>query len=220
AALELHAVRIPGSRRLRYALLIAASLGAITLFLLAAATSNTGFFAEGYDKLVVGTGALVVLLMAIVGVQLYLLRRNYGKGVFGSRLAVRLVLLFSLVALLPRALDSGLNLGRSALDYVLRDTTNKASQAALALGDANAASFASTLSRAAEQLGISEAVLYTPTGGVLAVAGISSSTITPDPPPAAALRRARLQQPFGAIEQVPQRGLVARVVVPVNSGDR
>jgi nitrogen fixation/metabolism regulation signal transduction histidine kinase len=245
AALELHAVRIPGSRRLRYALLIAASLAAITLFLLAAATSNTGFFAGGYDKLVIGTGALVVLLMAIVGVQLFLLRRNYKAGQFGSRLAVRLVLLFSLVALLPgallyavsvqflgrsieswfdvrvdRALDSGLNLGRSALDYVLRDTTNKASQAALALGDANAASLASTLNRAAEQLGVSEAVLYTPTGGVLAVAGISSSTMTPDPPPAAALRRARLQQPFAAIEQLPQRGLVARVVVPVNSGDR
>jgi nitrogen fixation/metabolism regulation signal transduction histidine kinase len=245
AALELHAVRIPGSRRWRFALLCAACLAAITLFLLASATSNTEFFAGGYDKLVVVTAVLAVLLMVIVGGQLFMLRRNFRAGVFGSRLAVRLVLLFSLVALLPgallyavsvqfvgrsieswfdvrvdRALDSGLNLGRSALDFVLRDATNKAGQLAISLADANSSNFAQVLNRAAEQIGVHEAVLYTPTGNVLAVAGISSSTATPDPPPAEALRRARLQQTFGAIDQLPQRGLVARVVVPVNSGDR
>ena len=67
------------------------------------------------------------------------------RGVFGSRLAVRLVLLFALVAVLPgalvyavsvqfigrsieswfdvrvdRALEGGLNLGRNALDYLLQ----------------------------------------------------------------------------------------------------
>ncbi|MCK7500764.1 MAG: hypothetical protein MZW92_69145 [Comamonadaceae bacterium] len=69
-------------------------------------------------------------------------RASCGRGVFGSRLALRLVLLFALVAVLPgalvyavsvqflgkrieswfdvrvdRALEGGLNLGRSALDY-------------------------------------------------------------------------------------------------------
>jgi nitrogen fixation/metabolism regulation signal transduction histidine kinase len=238
-------MRLPGSRGWRFALTVAACLAAITLFLLASATSNTDFFAGGYDKLVILTGVLVAILMLIVGAQLWLLRRNLKAGLFGSRLAVRLVLLFSLVALLPgallyavsvqflgrsieswfdvrvdRALDSGLNLGRSALDFVLKDATNKAAQVALALGDVSSGGFAPALSRAAEQLGVHEAVLYTATGGVLAVGGIGNSTATPDPPPAAALRRARLQQTFGAIEQMPQRGLVARVVVPVNTGDR
>jgi len=238
-------VKMPGSRGWRWVLLCAACLAAITLFLLASATSNTQFFAGGYDKLVIVTAAMVILLMVIVGWQLWMLRRNLKAGVFGSRLAVRLVLLFSLVALLPgmllyavsvqfvarsieswfdvrvdHALDSSLNLGRSALDYVLRDATNKASQLSFSLSDANASNFAQVLNRAAEQIGVNEAVLYTATGGVLAIGGIGNSTATPDPPPAAALRRARLQQTFGAIEQLPQRGLVARVVVPVNSGDR
>jgi len=91
---------------------------------------------------------------------------------------VRLVLLFSLVALLPgmllyavsvqfvgrsieswfdvrvdHALDSSLNLGRTALDYVLRDATNKAGQLAISLSDANASNFAQVLNRASEQIG-------------------------------------------------------------------
>jgi nitrogen fixation/metabolism regulation signal transduction histidine kinase len=232
------------NRGLRWLLLAAASLSAIALFLLATATANTALFANRYDQLLLVNGAMVVLLMLIVGWQLWQLRRKLRAGVFGSRLAVRLVLLFALVAVLPgalvyavsvqflgrsieswfdvrvdRALDSGLNLGRTALDYVMKDTTNKASQIAVALAD-TPVNFGPALNRAAEQAGVYEALLSTTTGGVLAVAGIGSSTAQPDPPPAAALRRARLQQNFGAVEQHPRLGLALRVVVPVNSGDR
>ena len=232
------------SRGVRWLLLAAACLSAITMFLLATATSNTALFARGYDALFVVNGVMVALLMLIVGWQLWQLRRKLRAGVFGSRLAVRLVLLFALVAVLPgalvyavsvqflgrsieswfdvrvdRALDSGLNLGRTALDYLLKDTTNKAQQIAISLSDV-AGNFSPALNRAAEQASVYEAILSTPTGGVLAVAGIGGSATAPEPPPAAALRRARLQQTFAAVEQHPKLGLVVRVVVPVNSGDR
>jgi nitrogen fixation/metabolism regulation signal transduction histidine kinase len=244
ATLELHAVSILPSRGVRWLLLAAACLSAITMFLLATATSNTALFARGYDALFVVNGVMVALLMLIVGWQLWQLRRKLRAGVFGSRLAVRLVLLFALVAVLPgalvyavsvqflgrsieswfdvrvdRALDSGLNLGRTALDYLLKDTTNKAQQIAISLSDV-AGNFSPALNRAAEQASVYEAILSTPTGGVLAVAGIGGSATAPEPPPAAALRRARLQQTFAAVEQHPKLGLVVRVVVPVNSGDR
>ena len=74
------------------------ALAAIALFLLATATANTELFAQGYDTLLVVNGGLVALLMLVVGGQLLQLRRNLRAGVFGSRLAVRLVLLFALVA--------------------------------------------------------------------------------------------------------------------------
>ena len=54
--------------------------------------------------------------MALVGYQLWRLRRNLKAGVFGSRLAARLVLLFSLVAVVPGALLYGVSvqfLGKS-----------------------------------------------------------------------------------------------------------
>ena len=74
------------------------------MFLLASATSNTQFFAGGYDALLIINGVMVGLLMVIVGWQLLQLRRRLKRGVFGSRLAVRLVLFFALVAVLPGAL--------------------------------------------------------------------------------------------------------------------
>ncbi len=140
---------------------------------------------------------------------------------FGSRLAVRLVLLFALVAVVPgallygvsvqflgksieswfdvrvdRALEGGLNLGRNALDYLLKETTNKAMQLAITLQDAEPGAIAARLSRASEQAGVYEAALFSPSGAVLAIAGVSGSTLAPQPPPAEALRRARLQQTY------------------------
>jgi nitrogen fixation/metabolism regulation signal transduction histidine kinase len=234
---------LPGKRGLRWLLLAAASLSAIALFLLATATANTSLFAQGYDQLVILNGVLIVLLMLVVGWQLWQLRRNLKAGVFGSRLAVRLVLLFALVAVLPgalvyavsvqsigrsieswfdvrvdRALEGGLNLGRNALDYLLKETSAKASQMALTIAD-GPGNPAGALNRAAEQANVYEAVLFSPTGSVLAVAGMGGSRTTPDPPPAAALRAARLQQPYAKIEQAADGGLVLRAVVPVNTKD-
>ncbi len=234
---------VPGRRGLRWLLLASASLSAIALFLLATATANTELFAQGYDTLLVLNGVLIALLMAVVGWQLWQLRRNLRAGIFGSRLAVRLVLLFAVVALLPgalvyavsfqfigrsieswfdvrvdRALEGGLNLGRNALDYLLKETTSKAGQMAQTLAD-NTGNLAGALNRAAEQANVYEAALFSPGGSVLAVAGVGGSRATPEPPPAAALRLARLQQPYAKIEQTPDGGLVLRAVVAVNTQD-
>src|SRR4030095_7451449 len=89
------------SRGIRWALLTLACLSAISLFLLATASANTNLFARRYDLLLVLKGAPVVLRMLLGGVRLHRLWKNLKAGVFGSRLAVRLVLLFSLVAVLP-----------------------------------------------------------------------------------------------------------------------
>jgi nitrogen fixation/metabolism regulation signal transduction histidine kinase len=234
---------LPGKRGLRWLLLVSASLSAIALFLLATATANTALFAQGYDNLLILNGALIALLMLVVGWQLWRLRRNLKAGVFGSRLAVRLVLLFSLVAVLPgalvyavsvqfigrsieswfdvrvdRALEGGLNLGRNALDYLLKETKNKATQIAVTLGD-NSGNLAATLTRAAEQTNAYEASVFSPGGSVLAIAGTGGSRATPEAPPAAAVRLARLQQPYAKIDQGPDGGLVLRAVVPVNTED-
>ena len=64
------------SRRLRWLLVVAASLSAIGLFLPATATENSERFARGYDTLVVINIATVALLMFIVGWQLRRVRRR------------------------------------------------------------------------------------------------------------------------------------------------
>ena len=238
----MNGIRAP--RVIRYVLVGCACLGVIFLFLLATASANTALFARSYNLLLVLNFTMVAVLMGLVGYQLLRLRKQHKAGVFGSRLAARLVLFFALVAVLPgallyivswqflgnsieswfdvrvdRALEGGLNLARGALDYPLKEVTNKATQLALTLQEAEPASVSSRLNRASEQAGIYEATLFSSSGGVLAVAGISGSTQTPEPPPAQALRKARLQQTYSAIEQIPDQGRVLRVVVPVNSAD-
>ena len=231
------------SRRLRWVTLAFACVAAIALFLLATATANTTLFAGHYNTLVLINGALVALLMLVVGGQLLQLRRNLRSGVFGSRLALRLVLLFSLVAVLPgalvyavsvtflgksieswfdvrvdRALEGGINLGRSSLDYLLKETSNRAMQIATSIADVPGGA-GPALTRAAELSGVYEAALYSPSGSVLAVAGTAGG-MTPEPLSGDALRRARLQQVYAKVEQTQDAGLMLRVVVPVNSGDR
>ncbi len=235
---------ILSSRGVRWVLLVVGGLSGIALFLLATATANTALFAGRYDALVILNAVLVVLLMLVVGWQLLRLRRNLKAGVFGSRLALRLVFLFVVVAVLPgalvyavsvqflgksieswfdvrvdRALDGGINLGRSSLDYLLKETSNRATQIASALGESTD-SPAATLNRAVEQAGIYEAALFSTSGNIIAVAGTGGVTATPEPPPSHALRRARLQQTYAEPEQSTDSGLVLRVVVPVNSRDR
>src|SRR6266581_1890965 len=233
----MNGIRAP--RVVRYVLLACACLGVIFLFLLATASANTALFARGYDLLLVLNVTMVAILMGLVGYQLLRLRRNLKAGVFGSRLAARLVLLFALVAVLPgallygvsvqflgksieswfdvrvdRALEGGLNLGRNSLDYLLKETTNRATQVASALAE-TAGNAGPALNRAVEEAGIYEAALFSTSGNVLAVAGMGGLTATPEPPPAHALRRARLQQTYAEPEQTADSGLVLRVVVPV-----
>jgi nitrogen fixation/metabolism regulation signal transduction histidine kinase len=232
------------SRVVRYGLLACACLGVVFLFLLATASANTALFARSYDLLLVLNGAMVVMLTGLVGYQVARLWRNLRTGVFGSRIAMRLVLFFALVAVLPgallygvslsflgksieswfdvrvdRALEGGLNLGRNALDYLLKETTNKATQLALTLQETDPASMTMRLNRASEQAGVYEAALFSASGGVLAVAGTSGSTLTPEPPSAQAMRSARLQQTYSKVELMGDQSLMLRVVVPVNSAD-
>ncbi len=176
------------------------------------------FSAGNYTLLVVLNCTLLVLLMALVGYQLWRLRKNLKEGRLriaagraacsavrarcraARRAALRRVdPVFSARASnrgsnvrVDRALEGGLNLGRNALEYLLKETTNKATQLALTLQEGEPGGLASNLNRASEQAGIYEAALFSSSGGVLAVGGVSGSTATPEPPPPQGVAGARV----------------------------
>ena len=139
-------------------LMIVASVGAIAIFLLATAAGNTSAFSQYFDVLLWFNLLLLGGLMLLVGGRLYRLRRHVRARIFGSRLMLRMVLMFALVAILPgamvytlsvqflnrsietwfdfrvdNALDRGLNLGNSAIEYQLADLARKARLLALDL---------------------------------------------------------------------------------------
>jgi nitrogen fixation/metabolism regulation signal transduction histidine kinase len=226
---------------LRWLLVVCVVIAAITLFLLATAAGNTRLFVQHYQGLLVANGVLAAALAALAIFQLTRLVRRLRARVFGSRLTLRLVGMFALLAVLPgaivysvsvqflqrsieswfdvsieRALDSGLNLGRSALDSMLKELTDKANNMATTLAVRTAAEQPGALNDLREQAGVQEAALFSSRGRLLAVSAKEHAIPLPDSLAPAVLRQVRLQQAVTAVETVPERGLYLRTLVPVN----
>jgi nitrogen fixation/metabolism regulation signal transduction histidine kinase len=226
-----------------YVLMASAALAAILLFLLAAASASTSFFAQYYSLLLILNAAIALALVGLVSYQLIALARALKARVFGARLTLRLLALFAVMAILPgalvytvsvqflsksieswfdvrvdSALESGLALGRNALDAMLNDLRGKARAIALELTDLTPAQAAAALERYREQAAADEATLLAPNGAVIASAARAVSRLVPDAPSAAVLRQARQAREFTAIETVGERGLRLRVVVRLAGG--
>jgi nitrogen fixation/metabolism regulation signal transduction histidine kinase len=229
------------SRRRRYAIVLTVGLCAVGLFLLATASANTALFAKHYRGLLILNGSIAALLAILVIRQLVMLRRRLKAGVFGAKLTLRLLLLLSLMAVVPgallygmsmqymgrsieswfdvkvdKALEGGLKLSQDVLDNMLKELKSKANAMALQLSMRPVAEHAVALNTLREQAGAHEATLYTVRGKVIATAGDGRAGVMPDAPPAEALRLMRTQQTYAVADATPERGLLLRVVTPVN----
>ncbi|HNR10283.1 MAG TPA: PAS domain-containing sensor histidine kinase, partial [Nitrosomonas europaea] len=145
---------------MKYVIFVVAGLSAVMLYLLASAGANTEFFERHYRWLIVSITIFLLLLIGVVGFLLGRLRRRLKTGEFGSKLALRLLMVFSLMAILPgvliysisvqfleksieswfdvkvdRALEGGLTLGQTVLDNLLEELQKKAQVAALDLAE-------------------------------------------------------------------------------------
>lgn len=223
---------------MKIALVIIAALGASLLFVLATASANTDLFASHY-QLLFGSNAIAALaLLAFVAFQLAALRRDRRQGVFGARLKSRLVLLFSLMAVLPgaliytvsmqfavrsidswfdvrvdAALDGGIALGRNVLDALKLQLLDKARDMALDLSDA-ATVGPTLLNRLREQAGIPTATLLNASGHVLANSTSDTTSFLPSIPRIELLRQARQSRGIADTEG-DGGGMMLRVLVPV-----
>ncbi|MDT3737356.1 MAG: ATP-binding protein [Denitratisoma sp.] len=225
---------------MRILLIVAAALAAILLFLLTSASANTALFAGEYRLLLGFTAAVAATLLGLVLWQLRQLWREHRAQVFGSRLKLRLMLMFALMAVVPgalvyavslqfavksieswfdvrvdKALEGGLNLGRNALDYLLADLSEKAGTMALELGEASAAMRSAQLNRLREQAGVQTATLLSAGGQVIASSTGERASLLPDLPSPSQLRQARQGLSVSAVEGDATTGLTMRVLVPV-----
>jgi len=225
---------------MRYVLIVGAGLGAIMLFLLATAGANTDFFERRYQLLLIINIVFVLLFVVVVGYLLWRFRRRLKSGVFGSRLALRLLLIFSLMAIFPgvliytisvqfleksieswfdvkvdRALESGLHLGQTMLENRLEELQKKAKVAALSLSEPSTSQVA-TLNELLLQAQIEEATLFNQDGKVIAFSSENNLTLFPEAPSGDIKRHIRTQKAYSVIESIADKGLYLRVLVPVN----
>ncbi|GBG03199.1 two-component sensor histidine kinase [Azospira sp. I13] len=225
---------------MRALLVVAAALGGILLFLLASASANTALFARNYPWLLVLNGLVALALASLVGWQLRALWREHRAKVFGSRLKLRLLVFFALMGVVPgvtiyaisvqfvtksieswfdvrveKALESGLNLGRSALDAMLSDLTEKGRQMAQELADRPDGSRRLLLNRLRDQAGVESAALFAANGQVIANANGDYSALLPSLPSSTQLKQARLSRGLASIEGEGQE-MVLKVLVAVH----
>ena len=220
----------------------AAAIGVILWFLLLMSTAaDTVIFSRNYPLLIGLNVVLAIGMLGLVGWQLRTLWRDYQAQVFGARLKLRLMLMFGVIAVLPgalvygvsvqfvtrsieswfdvrveKALESGLHLGRSALDSLLLDLGDKARSMATELSDIQEFSRRSALLRLREEKGVQSAALFSVGGQLLSSATTELSSLLPDLPSQSQLKQARSTQLVSTVEGDGGK-LYLRVLVPVSA---
>ncbi len=223
---------------------LAAAVGAIVWFLLLMSTAaDTVIFSRNYPLLIALNIMLALGMLGLVGSQLRSLWRDYQAQVFGARLKLRLMLMFGVIAVLPgalvygvsvqfvtrsieswfdvrveKALESGLHLGRSALDSLLADLSEKGRSMAAELSDIQEFSRRSALLRLRDEKGVQSAALFSLGGQLLSSATGELGALLPELPTQAQLKQARSSRALSSVEGEGGK-LYLRVLVPVTARD-
>ncbi|WP_370262615.1 ATP-binding protein [Limnobacter sp.] len=234
---------LENTRWIRYTLLILGGLGGVLLFVLASASSNTDFFESNYPLLISLNGVIAVGLFAILMVLVVRMVRRYRAGVFGSRLLLRMSLSFALMGLIPGfvlylvsvqflaksidswfdvrvdgALESGLNLGQTALDSLINELSLKGQSISIELSRATPSEQLLELPRLRDAANVQELTLLSEAGQVITSAGGQLDSLLPSLPTQVMLRQALMTRPFQQIEPDPddvEGRLYMRVIVPI-----
>ena len=225
------------------ALGIAAISALALLALLVWSTANASRFAQHYDVLLRLNVVLACALILWVLILTTRLWRQIRRRQFGARMTARFAWYFTLIGIIPgaliyllsvqflsksieswfnvrvdTALESGLSLGRTALDQQLSDLEKRVQRLAAGL-EGNEGDMASALSVLRESVGVSDAMIFTASGRLLAFSSADYSTLVPQTPPQSVMNQLRLRNAYSVVEvdsTVPDdMGLLLRVVLPL-----
>jgi len=215
------------------------AIGLVLMFLLAQSTNNRAFYERNYARLFTINVVVAVMLLLVIGWVAFRLLSRLRKGKFGSRLLINLAAIFALVGVVPGvlvyvvsyqfvarsieswfdvkvegALDAGLNLGRATLDSLSEELASKARVASAQLSEVPDASAGLVLEHIRDQLGATDAMLWTGTGQLVAGAGASRFQLSPERPSQQQLRQVRADRAVAHIEgldEIPAPGAAASV---------
>lgn len=225
---------------------------AVVLFILLAwSTGNASLLAQYQTLLLWLNGGLALSLFVWVVWLTFRLARQFAVGQFGSRLTARFALAFTLIGVLPgaliytvslqfmsrsieswfnvrvdTALESGLALGRAALDSQLAQLDARARSMTPDLSNTSDPEIAAVLTRLRETSGSMDAMVFTTSGRLIAFSTDNLGTLLPPLPPAAVLNQLRTARGYSAADSddptanLGDAGLQLRVIVPVGSPDR
>lgn len=214
----------------------------VSLTLMSNATHNSEQFGRLYSLLLVTNALGLVVLLGLIGINLYWMLRQYRRRAPGARLTARLVLLFGVLAVVPvslvfyfslqflqRGIDSwfdvqieasledALALSRSAFEVRLRDLLHMTNDLGKELTEVPSPLAPLSLFDLRVRSGATELTLIGANGRIIASSSVDATTIVPARPTDAVLLQLRSGQPYVGLDPIGDE-LYIRAVVPVPSG--
>jgi len=242
ATLSRNLVRIfNGPRLLALALLLLLS----SLYLMSGATEGSATFSQLYILLLVINIIALIILLGLITAKLYRLLRQYRDNVPGSRMTMRLVIMFVVLSIVPvsvvynfsldflhrgidswfdvkveKALEDSLELSRNALDVRTRELVRLTEQLTQELSlNANGLN-ALTLNTMRERTEATELALFDSQGHVLATSFSTTSRLVPTLLNDAMRLRVNQGETFIGLDPFHYDTLHMRVAMPFQAGNQ
>lgn len=212
----------------------------LSLQLMSSATQESSRLSQMYSSLLLVNGLGFVVLLVLVGVNIYSLLRQLKKREAGSRLTTRMVSLFVLLSLAPaaivfyfsmqflhksidswfnveidRAMEDALELSQTSLDEQKRWQLRKSQQLAKKLRGKSEISIILDLEHYRSELDASEMTLLSRRGRVIAFGSINPSDILPSLPVEQIWLKMR--EGYVGIDSIKDDELVIQTVVAIKS---
>ena len=223
------------SRAVRWAIgvgvAVTAAIALVLMFLLTLATNNRALYERNYGWLFAANVVVALVLLGVLGWIVLRLALRLRHKKFGSRLLVKLAAIFALVGVMPGALiyvvsyqfvsrsieswfdvevegalSAGVSLARATLEMQASDSASRTRAAAAQLSQVPDAAAGLVLERMRDQLGASDAALWSSSGVLLASVGESRFRLDAERPSAQQLRMLRQQRASAQIEGLDDLG--------------
>ncbi|CAK0741858.1 two-component system, NtrC family, nitrogen regulation sensor histidine kinase NtrY [Gammaproteobacteria bacterium] len=210
----------------------------VALYLLSAATRDTAEFGRLYSWLIIINGVLLIVLVILIGSNVYQLVTQYRAGVIGSRMTLRLAVVFMALSLAPastvyyfaqgfldraidswfdarigKTLDESLDLGRTALDAAMRERLRQVTRLAAELVDNSERMTVLTLDDLRGRSGATELSLVTLNGEFVAASHADPIVVLPHRLTEAVLDRVRQDNSYVGLASEPGSGTGMQVRV-------
>jgi len=225
-------------------ILILFGLILLLLQLMSSATQESSELSAMYSWLLLVNALGSVVLLGLVGANIYSLARQLKKREAGSRLTTRMVSLFVVLALAPaaivfyfsmqflhqgidswfnveidRAMEDALELSQASLDQRMRWHLRQTQQLAGKLEESPVTLVALEMENMREQSGASEMTLFSRQGRIIASSSINPGDILPSLPDEHIWLQLRQNSEYVALAPVREDELMIRVIVAVKGKD-
>lgn len=217
----------------------------ISLWLLSVATQDSEVFGRLHPWLLFFNSICLIGLLGLITWNLAQLVKQRRRQRPGSRITVRLVVMFVALSLAPvsvvyyfsiqflnkgieswfdsrleeRILEDALNLSSASFDMRMRELLRRTEQVAYNLADVNNALAPISLSQLREQLGASELTLMGSNGSIIATSAQEPSSALPHRPEEDILLQLRQGRPYVGLDPLGDTGLQIRILVQAPGGD-